>query len=244
MKKKSLAGNTNTGLLKAVAVLFMVMDHCGKLFFPAVPEMRLLGRIAFPLFAWGIVIGCEYTKDIQKYALRILLTGIISQPLYILALHHQWNDFSVFVTLLLGVIAILGIKNGKFGSEIWAPIICLAATAYLKADYGWKGVALILLLWACRKSRGALAAVMAAFCLFWGQGTASVSSLFGLRLQAEGVLEPVLNLVLPVLRIQFFAILALPFMLIESSHSWKTPKWLGYAIYPAHLAVLYLIQIL
>ena len=33
-------------------------------------------------------------------------------------------------------------------------------------------------------------------------------------------------------------------MLIESSRSWKTPKWLGYAIYPAHLAVLYLIQIL
>ena len=56
-----------------MAVLFMVMDHCGKLFFPAVPEMRLLGRIAFPLFAWGIVIGCEYTKDIRKYALRILL---------------------------------------------------------------------------------------------------------------------------------------------------------------------------
>ena len=50
--KKSLAGNTATGWLKILALLFMFCDHAGKMLLPNVPEMRMLGRIAFPLY-WG-----------------------------------------------------------------------------------------------------------------------------------------------------------------------------------------------
>ena len=42
------AGNTATCWLKLIALVFMFIDHAGKIFFPAVPEMRILGRIAFP----------------------------------------------------------------------------------------------------------------------------------------------------------------------------------------------------
>ncbi|MBR2288861.1 MAG: hypothetical protein IJ865_11500 [Clostridia bacterium] len=45
-----IAGNTSTGLLKLLALIFMLMDHAGKMLLPKVIEMRIFGRIAFPLY--------------------------------------------------------------------------------------------------------------------------------------------------------------------------------------------------
>ena len=45
-------GNENTGLLKVIAILCMIADHIGAKFFPTIAELRVVGRIAFPLFAW------------------------------------------------------------------------------------------------------------------------------------------------------------------------------------------------
>ena len=47
------AGNTATVWLKIIALVFMFIDHAGKMLFPAVPEMRMLGRIAFPVYEIG-----------------------------------------------------------------------------------------------------------------------------------------------------------------------------------------------
>lgn len=65
-----LAGNTATGALKLIALCFMMIDHMGKMLFPQVPEMRILGRIAFPLYAWCMVVGFHYTRNPWRYALR------------------------------------------------------------------------------------------------------------------------------------------------------------------------------
>ena len=43
------AGNTATVWLKIIALVFMFIDHSGKMLFSGVPEMRILGRIAFPI---------------------------------------------------------------------------------------------------------------------------------------------------------------------------------------------------
>ena len=45
-----LGGNTSTGVLKLIALIFMFVDHAGKMLFPGIPELRMLGRIAFPLY--------------------------------------------------------------------------------------------------------------------------------------------------------------------------------------------------
>ena len=94
-KKAGLAGNTATGTINWIALVFMMIDHSGKMLFPNVPEMRMLGRIAFPLYCWALVVGCEYTGSMPRYLLRILLTGVISQPLYMAALNHTWQEPSV-----------------------------------------------------------------------------------------------------------------------------------------------------
>ena len=43
------AGNTATGWLKVIALVFMLIDHIGRNQFPDIQELRILGRIAFPI---------------------------------------------------------------------------------------------------------------------------------------------------------------------------------------------------
>jgi len=78
------AGNLATGLLKLIALLFMFIDHTGKVLFNNAADMRLLGRIAFPIYAWCIVVGFHYTRSVPRYLGRLLLTGLVSQPFYVL----------------------------------------------------------------------------------------------------------------------------------------------------------------
>lgn len=234
-------GNPNTNALKLIALFFMICDHFGKMLLPNVPEMRVLGRIAFPLYCFCIVAGACYTHSFPRYALRILLVGLISQPLYMLALNHTWSEPNIFLTLLLGILALWGIREKKFASHIWAPALALVSANVLRCDYGWRGVLLIILLYGAKDSKAAIAAVMTAFCLFWGTNSGAVDAFFGLRfdfLKWEGVG----SILAAFFRLQGLAILALPFMLIPMRFEIRLSKWLGYALYPAHLAVLIILR--
>ena len=84
-----LAGNLSTGLLKLIALASMFIDHTGKVLFNNASDMRLLGRIAFPLYAWCMIVGFCRTRSVPKYLGRILQAGLVSQPLYYLALNTQ-----------------------------------------------------------------------------------------------------------------------------------------------------------
>lgn len=106
-----LAGNTATGALKLIALCFMMIDHMGKMLFPQVPEMRILGRIAFPLYAWCMVVGFHYTRNPWRYALRILLVGLVSQPLYMVALNHTWHEPNIFLTLFFALLALMAVEE-------------------------------------------------------------------------------------------------------------------------------------
>lgn len=240
------AGNENTGLIKLIAVFFMVIDHVGAAFFPKYVDMRILGRIGMPLFCWGIVVGTVYTRNIWKYFLRILIVGAISQPCFMLGLNHDWSTLNVFPTLGLGVLAIAGIRWKKYGSHIWMPVLSIFVSMWIKMDYGWTGVALILVLYACRNSKSALAASFTAFCMFWGlyYGYQSQRLIFGLKYGALTV--PWMKDSAGVFKFyfctEFWAILALPVMLIPMKRRFKVPKWIGYSIYPLHLLVIGVIR--
>ncbi len=235
--RRTLAGNTNTGLIKLIALVFMFIDHAGKMCFPQVPEMRLLGRIAFPLYCWCLVVGASYTRSFPKYLLRIGLIGLISQPLYMAALNHTLIQWNIFLTLFIAVLGLWGLREKKLLSHIWAPVIALLLAEVFNADYGWRGVLLVFLLYGVRHSRSGVASVMIAFCLYWGTTSSTVTSLFGLSLTP--LLRTDLNpLVTPFLKLQGMAILALPLMLSPMGRNLRLPKWTGYALYPAHLALL------
>ena len=239
--------NSDAGLLKAVAMITMLIDHAGAIFFPGLIELRVIGRIAFPIFCWGVAAGCVHTKSLPKYALRLLIGGLIAQPFYMLALNHAIREWNVMATLLLGLLAIAGIQQKKWFSHIWAPIVCLGLAAMQQMDYGWRGVLLIILMYLARDSRGALTALMVSFCLYWGAGSSEVTRLFGMQIKPQldlgSPFYPVVPMVFSMVRLQALAILSLPFMYFHTTTGIRVPKWLGYSMYPGHLLILWLIKL-
>ncbi len=236
-RSRPIQGNINTSLLKLIALVFMFVDHAGKMCFPAVNEMRMLGRIAFPLYCWCLVVGACHTRSFPRYLGRIALIGLISQPLYMVALNHPLTDFNIFLTLFVALLGLWGLQAKKWFSHIWAPVLSLMLAHLLGVDYGWKGVLLTFLLYAARESRGGIAAVMTAFCLYWGSASSSVTEFFGLRF--SGLTRTTFGgLISPFLRLQGLAILSLPLMLVQLPGKVKLPRWTGYVLYPGHLVLL------
>lgn len=238
--------NRDQSLFKLVAIITMMIDHAGVIFFPSIMWLRVIGRIAFPLFCWGIVIGVERTRDWKMYLLRLAISAIVSQPFYMLALSHSWIELNVLVTLLLGMISIQSIKAKWYYSHIWGPFICLMISAAFRMDYGWRGVLLIILLYLSRNSRGGLASMMISFCLFWGTGGSVLPRALTAYLTQTSC-EPINHAFLEltgIFKIQTMAILALPLMLISTRSKLKLNKWVSYLAYPGHLAIYWIIKLI
>ena len=61
--------------LKLIAAFAMLLDHMGVLLFPQVRLLRILGRLAYPVFAFMIAEGCRYTKNKLRYFLLVFGLG-------------------------------------------------------------------------------------------------------------------------------------------------------------------------
>ena len=239
LPREEIAGSTSTTWLKLIALVFMFCDHAGKMLCGNALWMRTAGRIAFPLYCWCMVVGICRTRSAPKYLLRVLAVGLVSQPLYMVALNHTWREPNIFLTLLLGLAALWGIRERKWLSQLWAPAAALVLAVLLDANYGWKGVLFMLLLYAVRGSRAGIAAVMVAFCLYWGASSTTLNTFFGLDTTALRQVEVLNALFSPWLKLQAMSILALPLILFSLPREPRLPRWLGYAIYPAHLLLLW-----
>ncbi|MFA5869908.1 MAG: TraX family protein, partial [Candidatus Bathyarchaeia archaeon] len=66
-------------LLKWVAIVTMTADHVGVVLYPEVAAYRIVGRMAFPLFAYLLVLGMESTGNMRGYLTRLLLFAAVSQ---------------------------------------------------------------------------------------------------------------------------------------------------------------------
>ena len=237
-----LAGNQDTSLLKILALCLMLIDHMGVVLFQNILEFRIIGRMAFPLYAWCLVVGSVKTKNIFNYGLRLLGLAIISQPLYMMALSHRWTEFNILFTLCIGLTAIGGIRAKWYGSHIWMPLLCFALLGFLRVDYGWQGIMFILVLYGARKTRSGLLAAYVAYALFWGSSSAPVTQMFGMSMSilTSGGLGRVLA---SFFRLQGMVWLSLPLITLEFHSRIRLPKWLGYALYPLHLVLLILLRL-
>lgn len=91
-------------MLKVIAVLTMVIDHLGVLFFPEQDWMRAVGRLTMPVFAYTIARGVYYTSNPRKYLWRLGILAIASQIpftlLFGLGSTYDFGDLVVWLPLL------------------------------------------------------------------------------------------------------------------------------------------------
>ena len=146
MKKNEIALNRDTAFIQALAFLTMFIDHAGLLFFPRAIWLRAVGRMAFPLFCYNIVFGLVHTKNVKKYALRLLIFALISQYPYMLALHHASYELNVLFTLIAGLFAIWGIRENKYGSRIW-PLYKPCSVVNFNDGLRFKGILFIIFIY-------------------------------------------------------------------------------------------------
>ena len=85
-------------------MISMTIDHVGMILFPEVIAFRIIGRIAFPIFAYMIAEGCRYTKNRKKYLLTLLGLGVICQIVSYVAEGSLYQCVLISFSLAVGLI--------------------------------------------------------------------------------------------------------------------------------------------
>ena len=137
-------------VIKLIAIITMLCDHSGDAILGQFSVLNVIGRIAFPLFCFQIVIGYKHTKNVNKYLLRLFLFGLISQipfSLFCYSYLGRIDLLNVYFTLALGLLAIYILdmfpKKYKFLAII-LDIVLMIIAEFAQTDYGWFGVCLII----------------------------------------------------------------------------------------------------
>ena len=139
--KARLQTNLDTDFLKLIAIVSMLIDHIGSVFFPEVRVLRWIGRLAFPIFCYCMTVGLLYTHDIKKYLFRLGIFALISQPCYIFAFHpydfwSQFTNWNIFFTLFLSLLAMYGWKERKW----WLFALTFFVISWWNFDYSSNGI--------------------------------------------------------------------------------------------------------
>ena len=219
--------------LKFLACAIMLLDHIGATLIPW-GTLRIIGRLAFPIFCFLLAEGAHYTRNPRNYLLRLGIGAILSELPFDLALFGSWSwqHQSVMITLLLGTMALLAMKRM---TQPLLKILVLLLFAFLadfmNTDYGGAGVLMIALFGLTRERKYG-----------W------LVQLLGMYLICRWIIPGgVVWFIGRYVFIEIFAILALiPIWLYsgKKSTSSRAVQWAFYLFYPVHLWILYLVSIL
>lgn len=200
--------------MQLIAMLTMLIDHTGYIFFPEQPAWRYIGRIAFPLYCYLLVQGHLHTSSRPRYLFRLLLIAVASQIPYNFALAPF--GLNVVFTLLVSaaVLSLLDwLPHPAYG--IPAVLAALWVMDRLPFDYNAYGLLLVLVfryLPAFWTVAGHLA-LNFIYLFYYGWAIQMFSLLPTLVIAFGGGVETRLNRI-------------------------KPPRWVWRVFYPAHLALL------
>jgi len=229
--------------LKIIAVFAMICDHLGVFFFPTVRILRIIGRIAFPIFAFMISEGAAHTKNRLRYFLTIASVAVLMQSVYFL--YDRSLNMCVFVTFTLSLISIFPLemfKSELFNNERNLAKICLYGSLFALS------VALSALLnnlvFIEYGFCGCMTPVLASFFRApksnppkWFEKTDLIPIhvlMCGIGLVCVAFTRSTL---------QWYALLALPLLFLYSGKRGKLRlKYFFYIFYPVHLAIFEIIS--
>ena len=205
--------------LRMIAMITMIIDHVGVVFFREYDVFRIIGRISFPVFCFLLVEGYYHTRNVYKYLARLLVLAIVSEPIYDRLFYGEWlflEKGNVLITLSMGLLFMIictRLTNMIEKSIAFGAWLILAS--YIPMDYGVYGIAMIGGFYLLREQR--IANVIY-------QGFINVAILKGT--QAYGVIGATIT------------------MFYNGKKGCSRFKYAFYILYPLHLGILLIIQFL
>ena len=233
--QKPKFGFTNNQL-KIIAMVSMLCDHIGILFFPGLAIFRIIGRIAFPIFAFMIAEGCRYTKNRAKYLGMIAAMAVAFQVVYFVAMGSLYQG--ILVTFSLAIILIYAIDGIVHAKKFRRILISLLAISFVVAfvfllprllvgtdfaiDYGIWGILLPIVVYFMPNG-------------FWRFVGASLVLI-------ARALYYIFVVPMP---LQWWSLLTILLLALYNGERGKAKmKYVFYIFYPAHLVILYGIAML
>ena len=98
------------------------------LLFPQLPLLRVIGRIAFPIFAFMIAEGCRYTKNRTKHLIVLSSMAVVFQLFYLIFLNDLYQGILVTFSLSIGLIYAIEsfIKNSSVKNRLLMSLVVIA----------------------------------------------------------------------------------------------------------------------
>lgn len=220
-------GGISGAVLKWIAIITMTIDHFAAGFLNQYNHIvamnleliytasRLIGRLAFPIFAFLIIQGYQHTSNRKKYASKLFLFALLSEIPFDLAFNNQlfyWQHQNIFFTLAIGVIGFAAFEKyeqeQKLFPQMLAFIIAGLFAELMSVDYGLYGILFI----------------------------------FGLGiLRDQKVYQTVIGVILGLGQAWTASLGLLPIWFYNGKRG-RQSKWFFYIFYPAHLLVIYLLR--
>lgn len=236
--------------LKLIAIILMVIDHMGYIVEPFSYDiyiiMRLIGRIAFPLFIFVLSESIYFTKSKIKLLNRLFVFSLISEISFNLYFNYLvtnngiFTSHNIFFTFSIGLILIILIEAIIKNKKIIFPLIFLVLIGFIiselfidiysylfsfisACDYGFIGVISLVILYFEKKSF---------------PNTTSGKNLRIITIMLMCFLLYNISLYF------FFAIISLVLIWFYNGEKGKGNKYFFYLFYPVHLLILSLIYII
>lgn len=226
--------------LKIIACILMAIDHIGLEIFPEHIIFRIIGRLAFPLFAFFIAEGCRYTKNKLKRFLTIFGMGAILFIFYLLYMGEAYgNIFMTFSVSVLLIYLLNYVKKQLFeGKKIYFSVLSVISfilalvITYVIFDkvhfeYGYAGMLVPVIVSLFDFSKVNVPDKLR--CLDTFPVTVMLFILSLIPLSIYGRLAD----------IQFYCLFSVPIlMLYNGKPGCKRMKYVFYIFYPAHIVII------
>ncbi|WP_281887505.1 TraX family protein [Paenibacillus sp. YYML68] len=197
-----------------IAMITMTLDHIGHVFYPDQLWWRMIGRLAFPIYAYLLVQGYQRTSDVPRYMRRLLFIFAVAQLPY-MAL-FQTLELNVVGTLLLSLLVLWALDKPRTSMVryVWIAV-CVGLLYAVEFDYGLYGLTLVL--------------IFRYIPTYWA-------------VAAHGFATLLLFTAYPVQWFSLIATLLLYSAYLPQHRS--APVWLWRSFYPLHLLVLWIVWIM
>ena len=214
--------------LKLLALFSMICDHLGYIIFDKVSFLNMIGRLAFPIYAFLLTEGYIHTKNLKRYLLRLFIFALISQIPFMLYINLFNNNFTlnIFFTLFLGLLSItIFNKSQNKILGFLCSIVIIVISQLIHCDYGWFGVSIILLFYLFKNNK-----------LY--MNTSIMFLIFTFYLIKYFKQPNILYIYLLI-----STLFSLIFINLYSGKKGKNIKYFLYLFYPLHLLILYFAKI-